>query len=176
MSCSGLQWVARSLSHPHTTAHHNSLQPTPTRCNPLQHPHTTAHHNPLHPTATHYTIRQPAATPCNTLSSSSSHSLFLEQADSLKVLLLSLLRERSLAPQKSRSSHCCKKEPPLSFSLNYTSLLQNIVSFIGLFCKGDLYRARLQERASSLFLRERSESLLSLPRLAPLTARGRMRK
>jgi len=129
----------------HTATHCNTLQHTATHCTTLQ--HTATHCNTLQHTATHCNTLQHTATHCNTLQHTATHCNSCDSWRGVSTVstvtfchtswLLTTVTFSScvVTSLDEVNSHLLPTQQALQ---NYTSLLQNIVSFIGLFCKRDL--------------------------------------
>jgi len=110
----------------HIATHSNTLHHIATHCNTLQ--HSATYCNILHHTASHCITLQHTATHCNTLQHTDTGST------------------RFLYTGAASISRILK---------NYMSLLQNTISFIGLFCKRDPRRSVYTNlRLCTCFIRE----------------------
>jgi len=131
----------------HNARHCNTQQHTATHCNTLQRaamhcsrvdtgaarPRDIQKSHALHHTAPHCTTRHHTATHCSTLQQPSAHCSTLQHTASHCITLQH--RSTHTVRKYTISGMCaclCKR------ILFYRALLQNIVSFTGLFCKRDL--------------------------------------
>ena len=132
------QHVTNSMSHLHTTHSTHHLRINSTITNSMSHLHVTNSMSHLHTThTTHHLYINSTIT--NSMSHQHVTNSMSHLRDSLSHLHMRLLRwVGSLQTQVSCAKEPYKRDSILQKRKKSRSLLQNIVSFIGLFCKRDL--------------------------------------